>query len=99
MDTFKTSYSVTSLILSVQMGATLCVGPLAASLVKKFGCCKITVLGSIVAATGLVSSGFAPNIGVLFFSAGFCTGYCRAIDHCLLFAGRTSFEMYVMWYL
>lgn len=74
MDTFNTSYSVTSLILSVQMGATLCVGPLAANLVKKFGCCKITVLGSMVSAAGLVSSGFAPNIVVLFFSAGLCTG-------------------------
>ena len=74
MDTFNTSYSMTSSILSVQMGATLCVGPLAGRLVKKFGCCKITVLGSMVAAVGLVGSGFAPNIVVLFFSAGLCTG-------------------------
>ena len=74
MDTFNTSYSMTSPILSVQMGTTLCVGPLAASLVKKFGCCKITVLGSMVAAVGLVSSGFAPNIIMLLFSAGLCTG-------------------------
>ena len=74
MDTFNASHSMTSPILSVQMGATLCVGPLAASLVKKFGCCKITVLGSMVAAVGLVSSGFAPNIIMLLFSAGLCTG-------------------------
>ena len=76
MDTFNTSFSMTSSILSVQMGATRFVGPLAASLVKKFGCCKITVLGSMIAAVGLISSGFAPNIIVLFFSAGLCTGIC-----------------------
>ena len=74
MDTFNTSFSVTSLILSVQLGVTLCVGPLAAKLVNKFGCRKITVLGSVVATAGLVSSGFAPSIAFLFFSAGICTG-------------------------
>ena len=74
MDTFNTSFSVTSLILSIQSGVTCCVGPLAAKLVKKFGCRKITVLGSVVATAGLVSSGFAPNIVFLFFSAGICTG-------------------------
>ena len=56
------------------MGVSLCVGPIAASLVKKFGCRKITIFGSMVAATGLIISGFARNIATLYASAGFCTG-------------------------
>ena len=74
METFTTSYSSTSIISSVQMGVSLSVGPIAASLVKKFGCRKITILGSTVAATGLIISGFARNIATLYISAGFCTG-------------------------
>ena len=74
METFSTSYSSTSVISSVQMGVSLCVGPIASSLVKKFGCRKITVLGSIVAAAGLIVSGFAQNIVVLYLTAGILTG-------------------------
>ena len=74
METFSTSYSSTSVISSVQMGVSLCVGPIASSLVKKFGCRKITVLGSIVAAAGLIVSGFAQNIVVLYLTAGMLTG-------------------------
>ena len=74
METFSTSYSSTSVISSVQMGVSLCVGPIASSLVKKFGCHKVTVLGSIIAVAGLIVSGFAQNIVVLYLTAGILTG-------------------------
>ena len=74
MKTFSTSYSSTSVIASVQMGVSLCVGPIAAGLVKKFGCSRITIVGSVFAATGLIISRFAQNIVVLYISAGLCTG-------------------------
>ena len=56
MDDFGTSYSSTSLITSVQMGTSLCISPIASHLIKKFGCRKITVVGSLVAAIGLFTS-------------------------------------------
>ena len=74
MDTFGTSYSSTSLVSSVQMGVSFCIGPIASSLINKFGCRKVTVVGSLVAATGLITSGVAQNIETLCLTAGFCTG-------------------------
>ena len=71
---FGTSYSSTSAVYSVQMGVLLCVGPIAAELVTNFGCRKTTVVGSVIAATGLVTSGFAQNIATLYLTAGFITG-------------------------
>ena len=74
MEVFGTSYSVMSGVFSVQMGILNCVGPIAAGLAKIFGCREVTVVGSIIAAAGLITSGFAQNIGTLYLTAGFCTG-------------------------
>ena len=74
MEEFNTSYTSTSLISSVQMGVSLCIGPIAANLVKKFGCRIITIVGLVVAATGLITGGLAKNIVVLYITSGFCTG-------------------------
>ena len=71
---FGTSYSSTSGVYSVQMGMLLCVGPIAARLVTSFGCQKTTIAGSVIAAMGLITSGFAQNIATLYLTAGFCTG-------------------------
>ena len=73
-EAFGTSYSSTSGVYSVQNGVMLCVGPIAAGLINVFGCRKATILGSIIAATGLITSGFAQNIATLYLTAGFCTG-------------------------
>ena len=77
METFGTSYSATSGVFSVQMGMIYVVSPITAVLVKKFGCRKITVGGSIIAAIGLITCGFAQNIATLYYG-GFCTGnFCH----------------------
>ena len=74
MEEFGTSYGSTSLISSVQMGVLLCVGPIAANLVKKFGCRSITIVGLVVAATGLITGALAQSVVVLYVTSGFCTG-------------------------
>ena len=74
IDAFETSYSSTSLVSSVQMGVSFCIGPITSHLVNKYGCRRIIVAGSLVAATGLVTSGMAQNIDTLYISAGLCTG-------------------------
>ena len=77
-EAFGTSYSSTSGVYSVQNGVMLCIGPIAAGLVNVFGCRKVTVLGSIIAATGLITSGFTQNIAILYLTAGNCTGnFCH----------------------
>ena len=74
MDTFDSSYSSTSLITSVQMGIIFSVSPIASIITKKFGCRKVTIVGSLVAAIGLFSSGLAQSIGMLYMTAGVITG-------------------------
>ena len=74
MEIFGTTRSTTSMIASIQMGVTFFVGPIVADLVKKFGCRKVAISGSIIAATSIIISGAAPNIATLYISAGFFTG-------------------------
>ena len=78
MEAFGTSYSSTSGVFSVQMGILNIMGPIAAGLVKMFGCQTTIVVGSIIAAVGLITSGFAQNIASLYLTAGLCTGnFCH----------------------
>ena len=80
MDEFGTSHSYTSGVYSLQMGFLNCVGPIAAALVKMFGCQKTVIAGSIIAATGLITSGFAKSIATLYLTAGFCVGnFCHPV--------------------
>ena len=74
MDEFGTSYGSTSLISSVQMGVLLCLGPVAGYLVERFGCRAVTIVGLVVAASGLVTGGLAQNVAMLFLTSGLCTG-------------------------
>ena len=74
METFGTTRPTTSMIASIQMGVTYFVGPVAANLVNRFGCCEIAIAGSIIAATSMIISGAAPNIATLYITAGFLTG-------------------------
>ena len=74
MDTFGTSYSTTSTISSIQEGVVCFICPIVSYLIKKFGCRKTTLVGSLVAAIGLFTSGFLQSIGMLYLTAGVCTG-------------------------
>ena len=74
MDTFGTSISTTSTISSIQTGMLFCISPIASYIIKKFGCRTTTLVGSLVAAIGLFTSGLAQSIGLLYLTAGVCTG-------------------------
>ena len=74
METFETGLSLTSMVASTQMGMILCVGPVSADLVDKFGCRKVIFVGTILAVFGLIVSGIAPNFVIFFISAGVISG-------------------------
>ena len=74
METFGTEHGTTSMVQSTQIGLMLVVGPLAAYLVEHFSCRGVAIVGSIVAACGLMISSIVPNIVSLFITAGFVTG-------------------------
>ena len=74
METFGTEHGTTSMVQSTQRGVVNVVGPLAAYLVEQFGCRSVAIVGSILAACGLMISSFVPNIVSLFITAGIVTG-------------------------
>ena len=95
METFDADRSAASVISSVQMGVTLCVGPFAADLVNAFGCRKMAAAGAVLAAAGIIASGAAPNIVVLTMTAGVLTGKFTNLQFTSrlgCFKSRTAFE-------
>lgn len=54
-------------------------GPLVSALANKFGCRKVTILGSIVTALGFLVSTLAPSIEVLMFLYGVVGGWYSTI--------------------
>jgi len=62
---------------------TLLVGPIASSMVNKYGCRPVTIVGAIIAGIGLGVSIFAPTIEVLYLTVGLLAGTnlsdCRGI--------------------
>ena len=77
MEAFGTNRAATSMIGSIQMGATYCVGPIAANLADRFGCRATAISGSVIAATSIIISGIAPGVETLYVTAGFFTGSVR----------------------
>ena len=73
-ETYGTSRSLTSLVFSTRVGAMLCIGPISADLVEKFGCRKVIIVGSAVSLIGLIISGTIPNFIIFSLSAGIITG-------------------------
>ena len=74
METFGTEHVTTSMVQSTQMGLILVAGPLAAYLVEQFSCRSVAIVGSILAACGLMISSIVPDIVSLFITAGIVTG-------------------------
>ena len=72
--TYGTSRSLTSLVFSTRAGMMLCIGPIAADLVEKFGCHKVILVGSAVSLIGLIISGTITNFIIFSLSAGVITG-------------------------
>ena len=74
METFGTEHGTTSMVQSIQTGLIDVTGPLAAYLVEQFGCRSVAIVGSILAACGLMISSIVPSIASLFITAGIVTG-------------------------
>lgn len=62
LDYFKESRSYTAWIGSLFMSIPLLSGPLASSLTDRYGCRKVTIVGSILAALGFVLSSISSKL-------------------------------------
>ena len=50
-------------------------GPIASALTIKFGCRIVTIAGAICASLGFFFSAFSPNVYILYFTIGICSGF------------------------
>lgn len=71
---FNDSKGTTAWVASIMVGTTFCIGPVASGLTNKYGCRRVTIIGSILASFGLLLSLFAPSVIYLYFTIGLCTG-------------------------
>ncbi|XP_050548807.1 uncharacterized protein LOC126910354 isoform X1 [Daktulosphaira vitifoliae] len=72
---FDEGKSKTAWIGSLFMAVPLLSGPIASFLTDRYGCQKVTIIGSIIASTGFVLSAFADSLIVLFITFGFISGF------------------------
>lgn len=74
-DVFSASRSKVSLVGSLLCGVYLLAGPIVSALTNKFGCRKVTIVGSLIASVGFIIGSFSPTLNVLIISYGFLGGF------------------------
>lgn len=72
---FEESKGKTAWIGSLFMAMPLLSGPIASFLTDRYGCRKVTIVGSILAALGFVLSSVAQSMEVLFLTFGILSGF------------------------
>lgn len=72
---FDEGKSKTAWIGSLFMAVPLLSGPIASFLTDRYGCQKVTIIGSIVASAGFVMSAFADSLFTLFITFGLISGF------------------------
>lgn len=72
---FGQGKSKTAWIGSLFMAMPLLSGPVASFLTDRYGCRKVSIVGSLLAAGGFVISSFADSMEVLFFTFGVLAGF------------------------
>jgi len=72
---FNVGSEATSWIASILVAVTLGSGPIVSSLVNKYGCRTITIVGALISAFGLGISVFATNVYMLYITIGLVTGF------------------------
>ncbi|XP_050422604.1 monocarboxylate transporter 12-like [Adelges cooleyi] len=72
---FDEGKSKTAWIGSLFMSVPLLSGPVASFLTDRYGCQKVTIIGSIIASAGFVISAFADSLFMLFITFGFISGF------------------------
>ncbi|GAB0097411.1 MFS domain-containing protein [Sergentomyia squamirostris] len=72
---FREGKAKTAWIGSLFMAMPLLSGPIASFLTDRYGCRRVTVAGSILAASGFVMSAFSDSMEMLFFTFGILAGF------------------------
>ncbi|CAH2034426.1 unnamed protein product, partial [Iphiclides podalirius] len=75
LEYFGASKSKTAWIASIFMAMPLLSGPFASFLTDRYGCRRMTVVGSVMASLGFVMSAFVDNVETLFFTFGIMAGF------------------------
>ncbi|XP_056643692.1 monocarboxylate transporter 12-like [Diorhabda sublineata] len=76
---FNGSKSATSWVGSLFVALPLISGPVCSTLVDKYGCQKMTILGSAICALGFALSAYAKNLGLLYLTFGVLGGLARGL--------------------
>ncbi|XP_072397347.1 monocarboxylate transporter 12-like [Diabrotica undecimpunctata] len=76
---FKGSKSATSWIGSLFVALPLVSGPICSALVDRYGCKKMTIIGSVITALGFVLSSYVKSLGVLYITYGVIGGLARGV--------------------
>ncbi|OTF73268.1 hypothetical protein BLA29_001418 [Euroglyphus maynei] len=71
---FHSNEAITALTGSLLSGCYMTVGVFVSSLVNRYGCRPITIIGSIIAAIAFAISTLAPNVYILLLTYGVVTG-------------------------
>ncbi|XP_059610624.1 uncharacterized protein LOC132257652 [Phlebotomus argentipes] len=72
---FREGKAKTAWIGSLFMAMPLLSGPIASFLTDRYGCRRVTVAGSILAAVGFMISAFSTSMEMLFFTFGILAGF------------------------
>lgn len=72
---FNKPKSTIALAGSLQVGTYLCVGPIVSALTNRYGCKKVTVIGSVIATFAFVVCIFAPNAEIFILTFGVIGGF------------------------
>lgn len=75
LDYFGESKGKTAWIAGIFMAMPLLSGPIASFLTDRYGCRRVTIFGSLLAAFGFVVSAFVDNIETLFLTFGIMAGF------------------------
>nr|XP_023024053.1 monocarboxylate transporter 13-like [Leptinotarsa decemlineata]XP_023024054.1 monocarboxylate transporter 13-like [Leptinotarsa decemlineata] len=79
LNEFGASKSATSWIGSLFLALPLLAGPLGSTLVDRYGCIWMTIVGSLICTTGFILSVFANSLGMLYLTFGVIGGIGRAL--------------------
>lgn len=75
LEYFGESKGKTAWIAGIFMAMPLLSGPIASFLTDRYGCRRVTIFGSILAAVGFVISAFVENMETLFLTFGIMAGF------------------------
>ncbi|KAG5889293.1 hypothetical protein JTB14_031940 [Gonioctena quinquepunctata] len=79
LNEFQASKSATSWVGSLFLALPLIAGPLGSALVDRYGCIRMTILGSLICTTGFILSVYANSVEMLYLTFGLIGGVGRGL--------------------